>query len=513
MLVPRSPERVSQIGVELQQDMLASPTTSAVIGAFVDEALTGVGTLQADIEAGRVEEAGGRELTIDEYAESPYMRKGVPYYGGMTEGAAEILARRYDEKAEQREILSKASTAQTVAGFGAAFAAGIFEPKNLVAGVAVSAASGGLGVLATGANSARRLLQINRQTARYKTLATRGFGEGLVAAAILEPSNRKSAKVLQEEYTAADSLWNIGLSAALGAGINVAPKFIADKWSAHKTRTADIVATELDAAMGQLSTGKAVDVRFVEALATQETIARAINARDSFALMRDTREALPQISRLVETADLEASMASLDAVQQEIAAIASERNTAANQIDPEVRRFNDDIRSRLGSKDITPEERASLLEELQTQERIARQSISPENKAIVDNANTRLQALRPKEQEAMTEVRRQLGHVQNDLTTMVNKAVKKANDPLESTAYDRQDLSSLKEINSQLIEKHSVSTYKKSFDESMQKLKDMVDEGVIDADYYDTVVSALSKDKSAETITALERLEMCLTRG
>jgi len=268
MLVRTSqPEQPSIYGQANLRSEFFQPKTSSVIGAFVDESFSGVGTLEADIAAHNIEglERGGAALTKEEYEASPSFRPSIPYYRTLTAESAKALAEYNDEREANGFIINQASGAQTAAGFVSAFAAGIFEPKNLAAGVAVSAVATPLvGAIGPAGGSLRRLYQMKRAMGNYGNKAFLGGAEGMVAAAVLEPSNRDSAKILMQDYTMADTLMNVGLSAALGAGFNVVPSFVRDKWNRHGAKTPNILAAEVDLATSQLAAGNKVDVSPIE---------------------------------------------------------------------------------------------------------------------------------------------------------------------------------------------------------------------------------------------------------
>lgn len=241
------------------------PETSDVLGAYVEDAFQGVGTLNADNLRFQVRDLEKVGTPLDEETfKTSFGDSGISYYKGITQESAQVLADYNKEQQKRSFIISKASTTQDIAGFGSAFATGIFEPKNLLIGVATAAIGGpliskGLGV--------GRIAALEASLGRYGSKAAIGGVEGLVSAAIAEPSNQYSAKILQQDYGMADSMWNIGLSAVLGVGLNTAPSFIKDRFAARKFRKADLVETikqEVDTATAQLSQGQRVDVSAVE---------------------------------------------------------------------------------------------------------------------------------------------------------------------------------------------------------------------------------------------------------
>lgn len=262
------------------------PNTSEVVGAFVDEAFEGVGTLEADLRAERVE-APGTAITQDEWRESNYFREGIDYYDGMTQEAARILSQTADEVEERAFIISGASPTQLALGFTSGFGAGVFEPKN--AGIGLGTALIG-GAIANRVVGAARLAKAYQKYGRYRSRIAVGGTEGLVAAAVAEPSNRDSAKVLQQDYDMTDSLMNVGLSMTFGAFVNTAPAYIKDKVTRNKGK--NILLDELDTATTQLAEGQKIDVEAVE-------IARNANPDDVIADIE--LRALREISELRES--------------------------------------------------------------------------------------------------------------------------------------------------------------------------------------------------------------------
>lgn len=259
----------NQYGGAMQADLLFRSNTEAVLGAYIDEAFKGVGTLEADRRAAAVEEARktGTPIGFEDYKSSEYYRPGIGYFGGMTKEAAKILAENYDETAARSEIISRASTGQNIAGFATALGAGTLEPKNLGIGIATSLVLGPWGFAGPAAARTRALANMRRFGGKYGALAGRGAVEGMVAAAAAEPSNRHSASILQQDYTMADSLFNVATSSLFGAAFNAAPAFIKDRFfnAPDKVKAFDTTLTELDAATQQLTQGQRIDVGAVEA--------------------------------------------------------------------------------------------------------------------------------------------------------------------------------------------------------------------------------------------------------
>lgn len=244
------------------------PSTGDVLGAYTQESYKGVGTGYADYMALQVagQEQSGKALSADEYKASPYYRDSIPYYRNMTPESAKTLAEYNDEREQNAFIMNKASGMQTAAGFITGFGAGVFEPKNIATGVAASAVlSPLLGWAAPVGSSLRRVLQLKKVAGNYGAKAAIGATEGALGALLAEPTNQYSANILKQDYGMADTMLNIGLGAAFGAGFNTVPGFIKEKWNTHKANTPDIVAHEIDTATNQLVLGQKVDVSPVEA--------------------------------------------------------------------------------------------------------------------------------------------------------------------------------------------------------------------------------------------------------
>jgi hypothetical protein len=257
----------NQYGGARQADNIFQANTGAALSSFVDESFHGVGTLYADRKAAQVEEANktGSPLSFDDYKLSDDFRQGVGYYGGMTKESAKVLAEYSDEQAARGEIINRATTGQTIAGYGAALGLGVFEPKNLAIGIGTAAVLGPLGMAAPAVGRMRQLANLRRVGGGYGAKMGAGATEGLISAAIAEPSNRHSAGILQQDYTMADSLFNVATSTILGAGLHAAPSFIKDRFtSSDKVKALDTSLAELDMATNQLVMGQKVDVSPVE---------------------------------------------------------------------------------------------------------------------------------------------------------------------------------------------------------------------------------------------------------
>jgi hypothetical protein len=294
----------SQFGQATMQRDLLEPNTGAVIGAFVDEATSGLGTLSADLAANRVKELEkkGTPLTEEQYKASPNF--SVPFYRGITEESAAELKQFNDNTHANAELINSASSGQYATALTAGFVAGVFEPKNLVTGLATSFVLTPLAGAVPVAANLRRLMKLRATANNYGGKVALGAIEGGVSAAIAEPSNRYSASILRQDYTMADSAWNIALSTAFGVGASAAgigakevPAFMRSKLERFKADTMNVVAHEVDTAVGQMALGQKVDVAHVESIAVGDLAKKPI---------AEQAKAVEQFTRYTETPEFKA---------------------------------------------------------------------------------------------------------------------------------------------------------------------------------------------------------------
>lgn len=252
---------------------VAEPTTGEVVGSFVEEVFSGAGSLAQDIRASNIRKLERREEAISEadWKDSDNFRSGIKYYDTMTKGSSKILAESKDDRDNRALVTSKASGMQTVAGFGVGFVLGLGEPKNLATGLAATLLTGGVGSIIP---SLGRTIAVNT----VRGAAVRGGVEGVVAAALTEPSNIESSKIVQGDYTMADSILNMTLGVVLGAGIGGGVKALQIRGAAKKAyraETDDLALKELDTALAQTVEGSQVDVTAVKQIENIEAKAKA----------------------------------------------------------------------------------------------------------------------------------------------------------------------------------------------------------------------------------------------
>lgn len=285
------------------EEQIYKPTYGQVVEASVNEAFEGIGTYKADLASSSVSLAKnrGNALTREDYTNSEFYRPEIGYFTGMTDEQAKELSKYHDSRATDRDILQRSTTGQYSVGLAAGLVAGTIEPKNLMIGMATFGA-GRFIAGASGATKLTKVLNARRANSSYAARAQLGALEGLVATAVAEPSNRYSASILQEDYTMADTMFNLATSTVLGAGLEVAPEFIARRFRelGNKSKALDITMQELDTAVDQLSTGRKIEVDAVEKAYTGEISKKPMSEKVA---------AVEQYVRYTETPEFKARFA------------------------------------------------------------------------------------------------------------------------------------------------------------------------------------------------------------
>lgn len=193
----------------------AKPHVGEVAGAFVQEMYLGAGSANALYEATQIT-SGENKLEEDEWKSSPYFREGLEYKHGMSETGAKILADGYDRRALNGKIIDRASNTQAIIGGTLGIAAGIFEPVNFASGVAASLLLGPFGIPVKTGLQAIKVVSSAKNISRVAKVAA---VEGALGAALTEPLAHYSAEQIQEDYTLADSFFNLAGSTAFSAGL------------------------------------------------------------------------------------------------------------------------------------------------------------------------------------------------------------------------------------------------------------------------------------------------------
>lgn len=261
------PDPKTSIYAEASRLSTFKPSTGEVVGAYTKEMFFGEGSLAQDIEASNIrkQERRGVAISEDDWKQSDSYREGLQWYEGLTSESAATLARLEDDRNERSIVMERASGLQSGLGFGTSFVAGIFEPKNLASGVAASLVTAGAGSVIP---SLGRMIA----TTTVRGAAARGAVEGVVAAAAVEPSNLESSKIVQGDYTLADSLMNFTLSTVLGAGIGAGAKKLELRGAVdvagevprgYRPESAELGIKEFDTALAQAVEGQQIDVAAV----------------------------------------------------------------------------------------------------------------------------------------------------------------------------------------------------------------------------------------------------------
>lgn len=218
---------------------------------------TVVSQLATRAELARLEsEEGQRELSVDELNEK-YKDIGLRFDGPQKERVAEYIAQSYRERTylEQKIASGPQGYTSLIGRFGAGVIAHALDPVE----TGLTFATGGLLRLGAAAVFGRSVAP--------SLLGRVGVGaaEGALTQAALEPLNYSTLNKLQEDYTAAESLYNIAIGAAFGGVVEGAgygiQKFIDRKRGVRPG--AELLSHE--AAIAQLLDGKKVDPSGVSA--------------------------------------------------------------------------------------------------------------------------------------------------------------------------------------------------------------------------------------------------------
>lgn len=189
-----------------QNAWAGNPSTMAVDWLRFKAANSGVKVAKADAEA-QVKQAGVKITVPDE---------------SYTADALAMLIKRQQDNARRADILSRAPTGfmPSTARFTAELAAGIADPLNVAAGfVPVLGEARVAQMMARAGDSF---------LARSGARASIGAIEGGTSIAAIEPLNYGAHQQLQDDYTMADSLMNIGFGSLLGAGLHVGGGALSD---------------------------------------------------------------------------------------------------------------------------------------------------------------------------------------------------------------------------------------------------------------------------------------------
>lgn len=545
LLSPKVDTDPSQFGGEGSD--FRAPSTSEVLSAYASEAYFGTGTAAADFSAFKAQQAkgSGAPITEEQYKESAYYRPEISYSRDMTEEAAKELAISSDERKKNAEIISSASLSQDIAGVTTGFVVGVSEPKNVALGVVTSAVLTPIaGWIAPAASSLRKVIALKKIAGNYGAKAAIGGVEGMVGAAIAEPSNRYSAKILQQDYTAADSILNISLSAAFGAGFNVAPSFIADKWRRHKAATPEIVAHEMDVASSQILDGQVTNVGHVELSKLQSdlsTISKRIvtevpeKQADLVPLLKeyvsDNRDRIASYDGgkdLVRVVDrITAYEKNIGELRKQLAeSEAFSKLTPTQALDPETTARIESIDLELSAKGLRAKKRDELLREKAMLEEgggafppeqlgmleALNQSEASKAKTLEVKIKGQSDLLVKKQRELRRLTKEAVGHARTasqDVGATIKQSVLESNSVENNILYDEAGINALEERNAELL--GSQQTPEKELAKLMERLSVMKREGAITEEEAAMLSDYTGAIKESDMKSAYDSLLTCMT--
>lgn len=511
------------------------PTFGQVTDAFVEEAFKGVGTLEADRRANEIERLEKIEtpITEDEYKASEFFRDEISYYDGMTRGSSRVLASNADEVRRRSEVISRATGLQATGGFAASIGAGIFEPKNAGIGLATAIVGGQIANRVVGAT---RIAKAYSKYGKFKTLAAFGGVEGLVAATLAEPSNRESAKTLQQDYEMVDSLMNIGLSTAFGAFVNVAPAYIRDK--INRNKTTNIVLDEVDTATSQIAEGRQVDITPVEAM-HRKTPSLTRKQVDELNAKIFEKGAIPddELNRILNFVELPEDIIQDVPIQQQ--KLLQEKVFLSEM---QLRNFDDDAfieRSlqQQGAPTLIQkglEERVSDYKAQRAQERATidpgkrgkrlrlfdeetdrvAKGLEDEVKSFKDlNINEKIGIAKRQLQEKKQQIRGRVQGYQNELNiindtlnTRIRESVVRTNDPSNTTAIEDYEIQAVEDYRA------ANPTDEIDVDRINQEIETARDAGLLDEEA-EAALARFDAVNEEDIVAGLNAANVCLTRG
>ena len=186
----------------------------------------------------------GRTLTKEEYVDSEYYREGFSVNDdGISEGMAQLLADRHDEREAFKTTLSRSrgGFGLGAAQFGVALAGSLLDPLNIASAFIPSVAAARGATLA----SITSPVQVARTSLAGRTTGSRfatGTMDGAIGAAVVEPLVFGAAALEQDDdYTLMDSFLNIALGAGLGGSLHAGFGKISDRINKLPQETKDIL--------------------------------------------------------------------------------------------------------------------------------------------------------------------------------------------------------------------------------------------------------------------------------
>jgi hypothetical protein len=149
---------------------------------------------------------------IEARTQSEGVTVDVPENGLSSEALDILIKRKKDRRAWDDAINRSPTGARSAAGFGVQLAAGILDPLNI--GLAFVPVVGE-------ARYAAMIAKAGGPLGRAGVRAGVGALEGGVGVGLFEPFNYSMHQTLQDDYSALDSLMNIGFGSVMGGGLHV----------------------------------------------------------------------------------------------------------------------------------------------------------------------------------------------------------------------------------------------------------------------------------------------------
>lgn len=250
-----------------QADVLVKPETRAVLGAYVDDVYRGLGSQYADDRKDEIAKLDkeGEALSLGLFEDMGF--EGVDWYPGITKESAEVRQVLNKESEKRAVIQNRATTGQSIAGVVTAIGAGVFEEKNVKYGIAGALVASPLyGAAASAIRSTKTAYNTVKRANNIASIAGRGAMDGFVSAALMEPSNRSTANVLQQDYTMMDSMFNVTTSTLFGVAFGAVPEYARNRFAEmrDKAKAREIALDEFETGVSQLATSQKVDISAVE---------------------------------------------------------------------------------------------------------------------------------------------------------------------------------------------------------------------------------------------------------
>ena len=197
----------------------------------------------------------GQTLSKEDYLNSSYYRDGMQINDdGITEGLAQLLADRHDERESFKATLSRSrgGFGLQAAQFGVAMGGSILDPLNVASAFIPSIAVARTATMAAKITSP---VQLAKKSLAGKTTGSRfttGTIDGAIGAVAVEPLVIGAAALEgDEDYTLMDSFLNVALGSALGGGLHAGFGKISDRINKLPAPTRDAAQRTSTAQLAQ----------------------------------------------------------------------------------------------------------------------------------------------------------------------------------------------------------------------------------------------------------------------